>query len=375
MNKPKTVTSLQLGMSIGTAIIGVGILAFPRITSELAQTGAPFTAMVAVVIAILGGLVLVYLGNQYPEQTIFEYADILVGKWVGGIVLFVMGGYFLDLGALAAREFGEVVVTSVLPQTPIPATILVILLLAVHAARKDIAKFTRILTLYMPIVYAPVLAIVVLSLKSARLANIMPVLAVFHGQRAGSIVLSIGVVTALYQNLMIAGMIIPFMYQPKRAWKSVTLGITAAGMLYLILSYATLAVFGVEEIQNLLWPTLELAKTAALPAAFIERLDPIFLSVWVTAVFCAIYAAYYLGIQALSHVFRFQDQRVFAIAALPIVLDLSRQPPNIVDLYQTIKVVGLSGLPLTFGYPLVLLVMHWIRTRKGKKQSQGVRTA
>lgn len=368
MDKPKAITSLQLAMSIGTSIVGVGILAFPRLTVELANTGAPFTTMIAVVIAILGGWVLVYLGNQYPQQTIFEYADVLVGKWVGGAILFLLGIYFLELGALGIREFGEVVVTSVLPETPIPATILVILLLVVHAARNDIAKFTRILTLYMPLVYAPALGIVILSLKNARMANIMPVLAVFHGQKAGQVILSVGIVTALYQNLMIIGLMVPFMYQPKRAWRSAALGTAVAGGLYIVLSYSTLGVFGVEEIKNLLWPTLELAKTAALPAAFIERLDPIFLSVWVTAVFCAIYAAYYIGIQALSHVLRLKDQRVLAIAALPIVLDLSRLPPNISELYSIIQVVGLSGLPLTFGYPLVLLIVHRLKIRNGNKQ-------
>lgn len=374
MKKPKAVTALQLTMSMGTAIIGVGILAFPRITVELANTGAPMTTVIAVAVVMVGALMVSYLGNQYPEQTLFEYADDLVGKWIGTIILFAAAWYFLGLSSLATREFGEVVVTSVLQRTPIPATVLVMLILAGIASRNDITKLVRILTFYMPLVYFPALVIVVLSLKAARLVNIMPALAVFHGIPWMHVVQSISIVSALFQNAWIIGMIIPFMYDPKRAYRSSMIGIASAGGLYIILIYAALSVFGTEEMKNLMWPTLELAKTAALPAFYIERLDPIFIAVWVTAVFCAIVTSYYLGIQALSHVFRLRDHRVLSLTVLPIVATLSSVPGNIQQLYDIIKVYGVCGLPFTLGYPLILIVVHWLR-RNPRVQSRRAGTS
>jgi spore germination protein len=156
------------------------------------------------------------------------------------------------------------------------------------------------------------------------------------------------------------------MYHPNKAYRGSVIGVGIAGGLYLILIYSTLSVFGTEEMKNLMWPTLELAKTAALPAFFIERLDPIFLAVWVTAVFCAIFAAYYISIQAFGHFFRMRDHRVFSIAGLPIVYVLASLPSNVHQLYTIVKIVGLCGLPLTFGYPLILLLTHWARGGKLK---------
>src|SRR5579875_1585407 len=108
MEKPKSVTSVQLMMSIGTAIIGVGILAFPRITVEYVKTSAPIATLAGMVLMMCGGFILAYLGNCYREQTIFEYADQLIGIWIGKLFLIAIGAYFLELTALAAREFGEV---------------------------------------------------------------------------------------------------------------------------------------------------------------------------------------------------------------------------------------------------------------------------
>ncbi|WP_258112333.1 spore germination protein [Alicyclobacillus sp. SP_1] len=361
MQKPKSVTSLQLTLTTGTAIIGVGILAFPRIVVEYVDTGAPMAAFFAIALMAFGSLVLCYLGNAYPEQTLFEYADNLLGRTFNRIVLAVLGVYFLELTALASREFGEVVITSVLQHTPITVTIMVMVLLATVSTRNDIGSFARILSFYMPLVYFPALVIVVLSLKSARLVNIMPVLGMFHRGSGWDAVIAVLIVAALYQNYLVVGLLLPFMYRIQSAWKSTLIGMFSAGAIYIIIMFAVLSVFGFEEIKNLTWPTLELAKTAALPAAFIERLDPIFLAVWVTAVFCAIFAAYFIAINALSHVFRLQDHRALSLAVFPIIFELAAQPSNIVDLYRIIKTVGLSGLVLSLGYPFLLAVLHVLR--------------
>ncbi|WAH38733.1 GerAB/ArcD/ProY family transporter [Alicyclobacillus dauci] len=366
MQKPKSVTAVQLTMSIGTSIIGVGILAFPRITVEYVRTGAPFAAAFAMLLMMCGGIVVAYLGKQYPNQTIFEYADGLVGKWLGKLMTVVIGCYFLELAALASREFGEVVVTSVLQRTPISVTVFVMILLATIACRSDVAVFSRILTFYMPFVYFPALIIVVLSLKSAQLTNLMPILGLFHGQPLSNITESIMVVASLFTNYLIVGLLVPFMYRPGKAIKSTLVGMGIAGMLYIILMFATLSVFGIEEMNNLLWPTLELAKTAALPTFFVERLDPVFLAVWVTAVFSAIFAAYYLAIQAFGHLFELKSHRSLSLLAMPVILALAKQPADIVMLYQVVQQVGIIGLCLTLGYPLILLIVHVSKTARVK---------
>jgi spore germination protein len=372
MQKQRTVTMLQLSMSLGTTIIGVGVLAFPRITVEYVGTGAPITTMAAVALMLAGGLILAYLGAQHPDETLFEYADTLVGKWVGGIILVAIVAYFIELGALAAREFGEVVVTSVLQRTPLEVTTLVMLAIAATAARNSVAVFTRILTFYMPLVYFPTLVVVALTLKSADITHIMPVFGFMYETTWTKVANATLVVAALFQNYLIIGLLIPYMYRPKQAWKSALIGIGSAGAIYVVVIYSTLAVFGVEEMKNLLWPTLELAKTAALPLLFLERMDPIFLAVWVTAVFTAILASYFVAVKGLAHLFRFHDHRVFALIAIPIIYMLAMQSPNIVELYKVVKIVGISGLILTIGYPFVLFLLHFLhKPRKGRKKVVG----
>lgn len=368
-SKQRTVTMLQFAMSLGTTIIGVGILAFPRITVGLVGTGAPLATISAVLLMVLCGLGLAYLGSKYPNDTMFEYADRLLGKWVARALLIGIILYFMELAALAAREFGEVVVTSVLQRTPLEVTTLIMIFLAATAARTSVAVFTRILTFYMPLVYFPVVIIVALTLKSAETIHIFPIFGFYRETSVNQMVEAVLVVAALFQNYIIIGLLIPYMYRPNQAWKSAIIGIGAAGVIYIIIIYSTLAVFGVEEIKKLLWPTLELAKTAAFPLLFLERMDPIFLAVWVTAVFTAILASYFVMVKGLAHLFGFENHRVFVLLAIPLIYMLSIQPANIFIVYTTVKQVGISGLVLTIGYPLILLVLHAFRRVKRKPKN------
>jgi len=368
--KPRIVTLTQVSMSIACTIIGVGILAFPRITVNYAKTAAPIATIAAVILIMGGGLTLSYLGNQYRDNTLFEYADRIIGKWLGGIIALLFSIYFLELAALSAREFGEVVATVVLPRTPIEVTVLVMLFLAASASRNDIAVFARILTFYMPFVYFPMLVITILTLKNAQFVNIFPALDLSHSTKVSGIARATLVVAALFQNYVIIGLFIPFMYQPKKAWKGVLLGVGAAGMLFIMLIYGTMAVFGIEEMHHLLWPTLELGKTAALPTFFIERLDPIIVAVWVTTVFTGLLSSYYVAIQGLSHLFRFKNHKVFTVALIPFVFILAMQPPNVVDLYKIVETIGVTGLLFSIGYPVLLLVLHSLRKVREKRKDR-----
>jgi spore germination protein len=371
MKKPRIVTDLQLLMCIATTVIGVGILAIPRITVEYTATGASMSTFFGAIIALIAALILAYLGGEYPNQSFFEYSDHLISKWLGGLITLAISLYFMELAALAAREFGEVVITSVLPRTPLEVTVFIMLMLATISSRGDIAVFSRTITFFMPLVYFPALVIVALTLKSAKLTNIFPTINVFYETTWGQMILSSLTVCSVLQNFMIIGILTPYMYQPKKALKSVSIGMTLAGILYLIFIFATLSVFGFEEIKNLLWPTLELAKTAAFPTLFFERMDPIFIAVWVTAVFTAILSSYYITLQGLSHLLRIENHTVLTFLMFPIIFVLAMQPSSELNLYDVIKRVGIMGLPLTVGFPILLFAIHQIKKIKTNRQRSG----
>ncbi|KRE72884.1 GerAB/ArcD/ProY family transporter [Paenibacillus sp. Soil750] len=364
MEHPRQITVIQAAIILISTIIGVGVLALSLFAVRAADSGAPLVTMLGFLIGLLGLMLITKLGMRFPTQSIIEYSEELIGKWVsrGFSVLIIL--FFCLLTALASREFGEVVVTSVLTKTPLEVTVIVMLLLAAVSSRVDITTFTYFHHFYFPIIVFPGLVIVVLSLKNAHLINLLPL----WGNEPNGMSMLGGILTmaALFQGSFVMTIVIPAMRRPEKAMIAGVVGMLGAGSLYTLIVIATVGVFGAEEIKKLVWPTLELAKTTSLPANILERLDGAFLAVWVTAVFTTLLSSYYLAIYFLSQLLRLRDHKLFAFLLVPFIYVIAMFSQNLLQMYEIIQLVGRCGLVFTVVYPLVLLIVAIIRKKKGR---------
>lgn len=370
METPREITVLQAAIIVVSSIIGVGILALPRLAVLSADTVAPLVTLLGTVIALIGLIMVTLLGMRFPKHSIIRYSEVIIGAWLGRIGSASIIFFFAVLTALTAREFGEVVVTAVLQRTPLEVTVIIMLLLAALTTRNDITTFAYIHHFYSPIILGPAILIVVLSLKNAEAVRLLPV----WGTEPARMMMGMLTVAALFQGFFIITMVIPAMRRPQKAMLASLWGISISGVLYLMIVVATLAVFGAEELKLLLWPTLELAKTTSLPAAILERLDAAFLAVWVTAVFTTLLSSYFLTIQATSELFRLRNHRMFSFFALPFIFVIAMVPSNDLQMYQWIETVGRIGLFITIGYPSVLWGIARFRNKRGDQlasQSMG----
>ncbi|MDR6553454.1 endospore germination permease [Paenibacillus qinlingensis] len=362
MEHPRQITVIQAAIILISTIIGVGVLALSLFAVRAADSGAPLVTMLGFLIGLFGLWLLTKLGMRFPKQSIIEYSEDLIGKWAarGCSVLIIV--FFCLITGLASREFGEVVVTSVLTKTPLEVTVIVMLLLAAVSSRADITTFTYFHQFYFPIIVFPGLLIVVLSLKNAQLINLLPI----WGNEPSGMSKGILTMASLFQGSFVMTIVIPAMRRPEKAMVAGYVGMITSGALYILIVIATVGVFGAEEIKKLVWPTLELAKTTSLPANVLERLDGAFLAVWVTAVFTTLLSSYYLAIYFSSQLLHLRDHKMFAFFLVPFIYVLAMFSQNLMQMYEIIQLVGQMGLVFTVAYPFVLLVVAMIRKKKSR---------
>ncbi|MBX6350267.1 MAG: endospore germination permease [Clostridia bacterium] len=365
----KVITDVQVAAILASSIIGVGILTLPRVTTERADTGGPLATALGSLLTMGATALLALLGRRHPDENVFQLGETLFGRAVGKAMALLVVAFFIELTALASREFGEVVVTDVLPRTPLEVTILAMLLLAASAARNDVAVFGRIHEFYLPFIVFPALAIVALALKTARLINLEP----FWGQGAAGLARATVLVAALLQTFFVLGTVANHTLHPERLLRPALLGTALAGFVYTAAAATALALFGRGEVVGLLWPTLEMAKAATVPGGIIERFDALFLTVWVTAVFTSLYSTYFVSATGLAQALGLREHKPFALLLLPVVYLLALLPGDIQTLYQTIFRVAEASLPLTFLWPGALLVRSLLAAYRGTDGRRGER--
>ncbi|WP_227938203.1 GerAB/ArcD/ProY family transporter [Alkalihalobacillus deserti] len=363
MEFPKKITAIQTAIITASSIIGTGMLTIARRAVEFGDTSGPLLTIFGTLVAFIAVWIICQLGKKFSGKSIFQYSEEIIGKWLARFFSVLIIWYLVVLTAFNAREFGEVVKTTVLHETPLEVMVLATLVLVAISVRNNITTFAYIHHFYFPLIFAPALLISIFSLKHANVLYLQPVM----GNAPTNPMAGILLVAAMFQLSFILTIVIPAMRETQQALKAATWGVIFSGGLYLIIVIANLAVFGSEEIKGLMWPMLELTRITTLPGEILQRLDAAFLAVWVTAVYTTIFSSYFLCIYAIKQVFHFKDHKMFSFLILPFVFFISSIPRNVLEMYDIIRVVEMVGLVITFGYPCLLLVIVWVRKRKRKK--------
>ncbi|MGG1876483.1 endospore germination permease [Paenibacillus cisolokensis] len=364
MNEQRQITVLQASAITISTIVGVGVLSLPLAAVRAADSGAPLVTFLGALLSVVASIIIVWLGVRFPNESYIEYSEKLIGKGLSRIIISVWILYYAMLSSLIAREFGEVVITAVLKNTPLEVTVIVMLLLAAFASRKNIMIFAYIHTFYIPFILVPVLLIVALSLKNADVVNVLPL----WGNEPSGIVKGFFMLSTMFQGYFIMMMVIPSMRSPKKAMRSIWLAMLITSILYVLVVSATVSVFGAEETKKLLWPTLELAKDTSLPANILERLDAVFLAVWVTAVYTSLFSCYYFTIYSIGKLFRLQDHGMLSFFILPFLFLLAMLPQSLVQLNEINALITQFGVALTIAYPGLLLLVSLLRKKRGNQK-------
>jgi spore germination protein len=339
------------------ACIGVGVLAFPRIIVERAGTGAPLAVVMGAVPAFVAWLAWVKLAGWFPGRSPTEYATQVLTKPIGWLFLVSMIGFKLVITAMAVREFGEVLKIAVLPNTPLEVTTTILLLATAYFVRYDVQVFARVFEVFFPIMLVPLTMIGLLSLTNARVYYLLPLTGTnWKGVLSGALLASVGYVAAL-----IGPFLLPSLNRPKQAVKAGMWGFGLSLFVYLMVVTNTLAVFGPEEIKHMVWPTFELIKTTTVPGFILERLEPAFIGIWVAAVFTTVAATYYPLLLIMAQWFRLRDHKVMAIPLVPILYMIALAPGDIHTLYRMVTSVGIFGVLLNQGVPLIMVMVGYLR--------------
>lgn len=377
-SRQQTFSLWQQTSLITSTLIGVGVLTLPRTTSNILFEAGWMSPLFGSVVAFLSIWMIATLSRRFPGMTFIEYSPIIwgskkwpqLGKWLSlpWILSFLL--YMYASTAIVSRIFGEVVVTSVLLDTPLEVVIISMFLLAFILCLHDLEVVARVNELLFPMILFPVLFIALASFQKAEWNNMLPLLRV-----PGKSLIQ-GAYESFYSFSGFEIMLIFFAYahENKSKVRAGFYGIAIAMVVYTLIVVAGIVVFGYEELQRVAWPTLELVKTTQVPGLILERLESAFLAVWVAAVFTTVANAYYAVVYGLRQLFNkgIVFQRILsAILFIPLFY-IALWPQNIVDIFRVSSYLGLVSLSLNIGVPFLYLFLIFAR---GLGRSQKERKA
>ncbi|MFJ7995556.1 spore germination protein [Peribacillus frigoritolerans] len=359
------ITTGQVTVIVANAIFGVGILTLPRTATEKVKTPDIWISVIlGGLIAMIAGVIIVKLSQQFPGKTFYDYNQEVVGKWVGGFLSLLIVCYYLASCGFQIRALAEVLSFLLLEGTPAWAIIMTFMWVGLYLLIGGINPIARMFEIILPITVIFFIIVVLMSFKLFEIDNLRPVL----GLGVKPVLKGVQTTGLSYTGFETILFLLPFMKEPNKAVKAVLMGIALPLIFYLITVVMVIGALSVDGVVTRTWPTLDLIRSVEVTGLIFERYETLLLVIWIMQMFTAFTIFYYGAALGLAQLFK-KSIRPFMYGLLPVIYIIAMIPKNINDMFKLGDLQGKVAL-YSFGLlPLVLLMVSRWKVRKHEEKS------
>ncbi len=344
-------------------ILATAILFLPSIATEQAGQDAWISAIIATVNGIIISLLVVTLMRRFPNQTIVEYSEDILGKFLGKIVGLGYFWFFLHTNAIIIREFGDFMIAAFMPKTPLVVFNSMIIILAVLVVRSGLEPLGRLNEWIFILYISILLTITVFLLPVMEVENLLPIL------EGGILPPLKGALTptSWFGEIIILSMIFPFLTQPHRGYRVAIGAHLIVGAFLLIGVAQAVSIFGPVLVSAVKFPIMQTVRLISL-GGFFDRVEVLVMVVWIAGVFVKVSVFHYATVLSAAQLFGLSDYRplVIPLGILAVILSIHLFQ-NVSDLIEflsvTFSVYALSTFEV--GVPALLLLVALARGKGG----------
>lgn len=359
-------TNRQIAFILFGTIVGYGIIGLPKDIAERAGTGGWIALLIATAIAIMSTSIIAYLGYVHENKTLYEYSQILTGKYITFLLMSFYMIYFFLFFTMIIRMTSEVIKLTILIQTPVWVLCLLFFAIVYYAVIKGLTFIARICELYGFIIILGALFIHFLIFTQGELINLRP----FWGSGNLQTYLKASAATVIpFLGMEVLTFVPMDKKNNKNVFKYTTSMIAFIGFLYMIEFESCLSIIGVDDIiyyKDALMATIR--RTDIPYLEFLRRLDGIFLSVWIMSIFCTSTLFGYGSVWILSKFFHKIRFRLLGLIVMVLSFIVSQIPETTNQVEKVIDFTGFLALFAAIFIPSILFIMT--KVRKYDKKSK-----
>lgn len=306
------------------------------------------------------------LYQWFPEDSFTGYVKKILGKKLGTAVGYIYAIAALYISSRVLRVFGEVLLSSTYPETPLVIVHALMILVVIYAVNKGIETIARTAELTIVIVFIlAIFGFVLIVLSGVMdIDRILPIL------ENGFVPVLKTVVTETmnvpFGEVMIFTIIFPYLNNNRRmriigVGAMLLSGIMIAGTM--LINILTLGFHVVEDSGFPLLATIQMISVAD----FLERLDVLFLIVLFIDVFSKLVLFFYFGVIGLTELFGLESHKqiTYPLGMIVLFCSLTIATNYSEYAYQSINISArYFSFPLQVIIPLILLTIAFFKKRK-----------
>lgn len=338
-------------------------LAFPEQIARSGLTAAWFVPLGSALVSVFWMWPLAQLLAAYPGRNIIDITRKLFGRVLGTLSGFLLFSLGLALCAPCSHQTAQIMKMAILPRTPIFAIYILGFGVSLYIASLGIEVLGRISLVGVFVLVLSVMILLIFNVSYWSLTAFTPWL--------GPGVLPLLKTSALHQTtydeLLILGIVAPYL--------RVRRTIRPASFASLWISALVLTLVVIASQMTLSYPRLIIQTAAFLRVArkiflgkFIQRLDAMFLTVWLIVSIIRTSLSLYSSTMGLCTALRKQNFRALMPVTVALTLVGAMLIPGLSEaVVLDFDIVRPFSLPVLIVWPWALYIVHRIKSAHTEK--------
>ncbi|WP_044336707.1 GerAB/ArcD/ProY family transporter [Rossellomorea aquimaris] len=366
MKNQTNLTFIQLTFFIIQTQIGVGVLGMPFSVFSVSKGDAWISVLLAGIVVQLLITTLWVLGRRFPAKSLFQYSIQLVGKAGGTCINMSYVFYGMLVTSLILMYSTAIIKTWVLTLTPKWIIMFLLMGTAVYLGRELLSDICNVYVMVSGLIFFLILiSVVVLIVYPVDWRYLLPI------GHSGAINIFKGIKEAYFSMLGFELLLFLFPYFQHNGERSVLFSASMANLFvtltYTFLTIVSLITFSPEELVIVPQPVLYYVKSLYLQV--VERIDLVFVSLWVVSVITSLTSYLFLSTEGIAHTFKRIKRSVITISigSLSFIIALFPNKEAEMELYNK-WVINTSYLFILV-IPLLLLSISFVFKKKERGKS------
>lgn len=359
------INTVQAILLMVVMVLPTAFLFVTSVTSHLAKQDGWISLLLAIFTAQIIGWVAVSLSLRFPGKTLFQYVELILGRWPGKLAAFLYVLWYIHINGEIIREYGSFLVAAFMPETPISVFMLLILAISAYAVRNGLEVFSRINEIILPLILLMVVVMTILVTQEMDIKRLLPV---YVENGPIPIIKAAFMPAAWMSEIVMMVVLTPYLRKTEDAYKVAATATLITGIFLLISFVGGIATFGPEVNAGWLFPDLNKVRMIHL-ANFLERLEVTVMVVWVAGALVKITVFYWAAVLGSAHWLELRDYRPMVLPVGIILFATSiLLHDSILDLFTFLGTTWPPFALTTFqgGFPLLLLLIALLRRKGGK---------
>lgn len=359
MEKGK-ISSLQMALMLYFAIISTSIISVPSIVARYAENDLWISPIISSLIGVITVYIAFELHKIYPKQTLIQFNEQILGKFIGKIVSFIFLSFYLLIIGHVLRGYSEFIVSSFLINTPISVIMISMMVLCAFAVYGGIEVLGRLAQLFFPFFIIPIMISFILLSPDFDVENVFPIL-------GGGILPPIKgsmILNGWFSEFFLMIFLLPFISDVNKAKKQGMLTVLAVMMTLLIVNLTVLFVLGPTTASKE-FPLMNVTRYISL-ADFFENMESIAMAVWIVGAFVKISVFFYAISLGTAQWLNLSDYRpvIWPLAIIVVEFAFWSIPSAVAYKNFLNKILPFYSPFIQTILPLLLLIVAIVRKKK-----------